>query len=201
RIVSGIIISAVFSSAYMDTFPGLCHSYRCSGFPNLIFGYFKDLSQITVRKAILFCFPQSLRSRNTASAFQKLFLFFYQLPHLLDEIRFNPGQLIKLFCRSALADRLIHDKLALAGGCMKQLQKLFFRLAVEILGKPQTITSNLQASDSLLESFFIGLANAHNLAHGAHLRSQLILHALEFFKSPAGEFDYYIVSVRYVFIQ
>ena len=72
---------------------------------------------------------------------------------------------------------------------------------MEILGKAKTELTDLQASDSFLERFFIGFTDTHNFADGTHLCTQLILYALELLKCPAREFDYHIVSVRNVFVQ
>ena len=65
----------------------------------------------------------------------------------------------------------------------------------------ETITSRLQASDSLLKRFFVGLADTHNLSYRAHLCPQLVLNTFEFFKCPAGKFDHDIITVRNVFVQ
>ncbi len=65
----------------------------------------------------------------------------------------------------------------------------------------QTIASCLQAANRFLERFFIRFSNAHHLAYSAHLGSQLVLYAFEFFKSPAGKFDYHIIAVRHILVQ
>ena len=65
----------------------------------------------------------------------------------------------------------------------------------------KTIAACLQTADSFLESLFVGLTNTHNFTDGAHLGAQLILHAFELFKGPAGEFDNHIIAVRYIFVQ
>ena len=65
----------------------------------------------------------------------------------------------------------------------------------------QAIASSLQASDSLLESFFVIFTNTHNLADSAHLSAQVIFNAFEFFKGPAGKFDYNIIAAGNVFVQ
>ena len=87
-----------------------------------------------------------------------------------------------------------------AGGDQKPHQLVLRHLMV-ILRIAQAVSSGLQTADRFLESLLIGLSDAHDLAYCTHLGSQLIFHAFEFLKSPAGKFDYHIIAVRYVFIQ
>ena len=189
RVVGGIIVSAVLRSAHMDALPGLRHADGLSGIPDLILRYFQKLCQVAVGEAVLFRLCQRFRRRHASLSFQKLFLLFHQLTHLLDEIGLDFRQLIEFFRGGAFADRLVHDELALAGGHIQHLQQLPFALLMEILGEAQAVAADLQASDGLLEGFLIGLSDAHDLAHGAHLRAQLILHALEFLKGPADRYS------------
>ena len=81
------------------------------------------------------------------------------------------------------------------------MQQLFFGFFMEILRESKTVTANLQTADGFLEGFLIIFTDTHNLANGAHLGTQLILHALELFKSPARELNYDIISVRNIAIQ
>ena len=81
------------------------------------------------------------------------------------------------------------------------MKKLVLGFGVKIFAVAQTITSNLQTADCLLESFFVGLSNAHNLSYSPHLGSQFVLHSFEFFKSPPGKFDHHIVTVWNVLVQ
>ena len=66
---------------------------------------------------------------------------------------------------------------------------------------PQTIASGFQGTDCFLECLLIILADTHDLTNGSHLGTQLILDALELFKSPACKLNYNIISVRYILIQ
>ncbi len=91
--------------------------------------------------------------------------------------------------------------MALTGRRIQPSEQFFFRQRVKILRVPQTVTSRLQRTDRLLERLLIRFADAHNLAHGAHLCAQLVLHALELLKSPACKLDHHIVAVRHIFIQ
>ena len=65
----------------------------------------------------------------------------------------------------------------------------------------QAVSAVLKGSDGLLESLLEILADAHDLAHGPHLSSQLILHALELFKGPSGKFDNHVIAVGHIFVQ
>ncbi len=132
---------------------------------------------------------------------QEVFFLLHQFLHLFDKPDLDLGEIVKFFHRGTLPQRLVHDELTVAGGSDQKLQQLFLGLFVIILRIAQPITAIFQAADSLLEGFFIGLANAHDFAHSPHLGPQLILDALEFFKGPASEFDDDIIAVRHVFIQ
>ena len=65
----------------------------------------------------------------------------------------------------------------------------------------KTVAACFQASDRFLERFLVGLSDTHDFTNCTHLGTEFIFYAFEFFKSPAGKFDYYIVTVRHVFIQ
>ena len=108
---------------------------------------------------------------------------------------------MNFFYGCTLAQSFIHDKMPFAGRSNQKLQQFFFCLLIQILRMAQSITAGFKASDGFLERFFISFADAHDFANGTHLRSELVLHAFELFKCPAGEFDDNIISVRNVFVQ
>ena len=58
-----------------------------------------------------------------------------------------------------------------------------------------------ERADRLLEGLLVGLADAHHLADGAHLRAELVYRALEFLEGPAGELHDDIVAGGGVFLQ
>ena len=91
--------------------------------------------------------------------------------------------------------------MSLARGRCQLLQQLLLGELMEILDIAETVASGLQAADSLLESFLVGLTDAHDLADRAHLRAELVLNTLELLKCPAGELDNYIVTARNVPIE
>ena len=108
---------------------------------------------------------------------------------------------MQLVNRGALAQRLVHDELALAGGVGQQVDELPQRLLVEVLGKAEAIAALLKRANGLLEGFLVGLADGHDLAHGAHLRAQTVLDALELLKGPAGELDDDVVAIGMVLVE
>ena len=65
----------------------------------------------------------------------------------------------------------------------------------------QAVAALLERADRLLEGLFVGLADAHDLANGAHLRAQFVLHTLELLECPACEFEHHVVSASNVFIE
>ena len=91
--------------------------------------------------------------------------------------------------------------MTVAGRSDQHLEKLILSLRVIILGVTQAITAGLQASDSLLEGLFVSLSNTHDFANRAHLGAKLIFYAFELLKRPAGELDYDIIPIRYIFVQ
>ena len=60
--------------------------------------------------------------------------------------------------------------------------------SVEVLGEAQPVAAVFQRADRLLEGLLVGLADAHHLADGAHLRAQLVLGALNFSKAQRENF-------------
>ena len=101
----------------------------------------------------------------------------------------------------ALQQSFIHLEMPFAGRGCQHGEKLFLGFGTEFLQAAKTVAAGLQAADGLLESFLIGFADAHDLADRAHLSAELVLHALEFLKGPAGELDDHVISVRHVFVQ
>ena len=91
--------------------------------------------------------------------------------------------------------------MTVAGWSDQHLEKLVLSLRVIILGITQAIAAGLKASDSLLEGFFVCLANTHDLANRAHLGAKPIFYAFELLKRPAGELDYDIIPIRNIFVQ
>ena len=185
----------------MHAFPGLLDTFPDSGLADVLLRHLKNLAQIFVGKSIQLRLTQHAGGGNLSFVLQKNFLFLHQLLHLLDEVMLDLGQLIQFIHRSALSQSLVHDELSLAGGIHQQLQQLLLGHLVIIFRESQSVLADLQAADGFLESFLVGLSDAHHLAHGAHLGTQLILHAFELFKGPAGKFDYHIVAARHVFVQ
>ena len=109
-----VIVSIVFCSAYMYTFPCFFHTFGDSCVTDIFFRNFQDLSQIFVRETVQFCLFQGFRSRYLTFVCQKRFLFFYQFFHLFDEIVFDLCQSKQFVYRCTFSQCFVHDKLSLA---------------------------------------------------------------------------------------
>ena len=72
---------------------------------------------------------------------------------------------------------------------------------MEILRVAKAVAAGFQTADRLLEGLLVGLTNAHDLAHGAHLRAKTVLSPFKLFKCPAGKLDDNIITARYVLVQ
>ncbi len=185
----------------MHRFPALgdAVAYACPA--DLRLRHLQQPRQIAVRETVLLGVFQHRLLRHAALQGQQCLLFFHQFLHLLYKVMFDLGQFKQLVHRGAFAQSLVHDKLPLAGGIYQHLEQLFPALFVKILGKAQAVASDLQAADGLLKSLLVGLADAHDLAHGPHLGAQLVLAVLEFFKGPPGKLDHHIVPAGHVLVQ
>ncbi len=64
---------------------------------------------------------------------------------------------------------------------------------MEITGEPQSVAADLQGANRFLEGLLVVLSDAHDLAYGPHLGAELVMHALEFLKRPAGELDHHVI--------
>ena len=205
RIVSGVVIRAVLRGADVHTFPGLGDPQRDTVVTNS--GLFKaqKLGQITIGEAILLSLrerigPRQLARMRGGESEQRLFLL-HQFGHLLDEVRLDAGQLVKLLDRNPLAQGLVHDELALTGRLSKEREKLFGRLLVEILREAQAVTAGFKRTNGLLEGFLVRFADGHHFAHSTHLGAQPVFDALELLESPTGELQHDVVTVGNVLVE
>ena len=83
---------------------------------DVVFLYAEKLRKIAVAEAVQLSLLQDIGSGQAALAGEKLFLLLHEFLHLLDEPALDLGELEQLVNRSALAQRFIHNELALAGG-------------------------------------------------------------------------------------
>ena len=200
-VVSGIIICAVRRPAHMDAFPVFFHSDGDAALPYLILRDLQNPAQIFIRKSVLFGCRKHLVRGKSAFVFKQCFFLFYQFFHLLDEPDFYLGQLMDLFHRRPLAQRLVHDKMTVAARRDQKTQQILLRHFMIIPGIAQTVASRFQTAHRFLERFLICFSDTHDFADRTHLCSQLVFHAFKFFKCPAGKFDHHIVAVRHIFVQ
>ena len=200
-IVRRIVICTIFCTTYTNRLPALCDTKSGSCLANLFFCHIEDLCQITVGKTIFFCFLKDIFFRHFSFICQKRLFFLYQFFHLLDKIMFDLCALKQFFHGSPFTKCLIHDKLTLTCRIDQHLHQFILCFLMEIFGKSQTITSDFQTADSLLECFFIIFTDTHNFADSTHLCSQLVLGIFEFFKCPSGKFNNNIISAWHIFVQ
>ena len=132
---------------------------------------------------------------------EERFLLLDELLHLLNEVVLDLREVPQLLDGRALAQRLVHDELALAGRVGEQVEQLLLRHVVEVLREAEAVAAVLEAADGLLEGFLVRLADAHDLADGAHLGAELVLGALELLKGPAGELDDDIVAAGDILVE
>ena len=117
------------------------------------------MGQIAVGKTVFFGPRQERLRQVPAPVLQNLLFQFHQFLHLLNKPGFDKGLGIEGIDAGALAQRLIHDELALAGGLVQEIQEFIQGFLMKILGEPQAVAADLQRPDGFLEGLFIGLAD------------------------------------------
>ena len=200
-VIRGIEVSAVLGTAYMDAVPGFHYADSFSCVADIVLGYFQNLAEIFVGKAVFLGLRQGFRRGHRTFELQQGFFLFHKFLHLLHEVMLHPGDVENLIHRGSFAQGFVHLEVTFGRRRAQQVQQFFLAEFVKILYMTQTVTSFFQRTDGLLECFLIILADTHNFAHGAHLGSQFIVHAFELFKSPAGKFHDNIISVGHIPVQ
>ena len=200
-VVGGEVVVRVLGAGNVHALPAGVDAVRLPGGADLVLRQVQELGKVAVGEAVLLGGEQRLAVGKRALVREQRVLLVHELLHLLEEVGLDLGQLPELRDACALAQRLIEDKLPLGGGLFQELEQLLQALFVEVLGKAQAVSSVLQGADRLLEGFFIGLADAHDLAHGAHLRAELVLGLLELLKGPSGELDDHVVAAGDVVLE
>ena len=84
---------------------------------------------------------------------------------------------------------------------MEHIHKLLLCPVCEILRSAKSVPSYLKRPYSLLEGLLIGFTDTHNLADCTHLRTELILGALELLKCPARVLDNDVITVGLIIIK
>ena len=101
----------------MHTFPGFSDAKSDARFADILFRNVHELGQVAIGKAIFFGLFKHLIRQHLAWVLvgvgEDLVLFLDQFEHLLDEVVLDFRALVDLVDRSALAQRFIHDELAL----------------------------------------------------------------------------------------
>ena len=132
---------------------------------------------------------------------EQLLLLLDQLPHLLDEVRLDVRAGVQRLGRGALAQGLVHDELALAGRLLQEIHEVRQGPSWKSLAKPRPYRPISRERIAFWKRFLVRLPDAHDLADGPHLRSQLVLHPLELLEGPAGELHHHVVPRRRVLLQ
>ena len=110
RVVSGVVVSAVLCAAHVHGIPGFGHAQGCSFRPDLVLRHIQDLAEIFVGETVLLGVDQHFVCDRTSD---EGFLLLDKLLHLLYKIVLDSSESKDLICRSALSERLIHDKIPL----------------------------------------------------------------------------------------
>ncbi len=101
----------------------------------------------------------------------------------------------------AFSKGFVHDELPLARRLCEEVHEFVKRLLVKVLCETETVAAFFHGPDGLLEGLLVCFADAHHLAHGAHLGAELVLGAREFFEIPAGELHDHVIAPGCVFIE
>ena len=172
-----------------------------AAFADGLFGNAEQLREVLVCKSVLlradeqfvgnsdspFPIPRSLFPVPSSLVLEDFFLKYNQFAHLLDEVGLDGAGVEDLLVGRALAERLVHDEVRLAGGRAQKGEKFVERLFVEVLGEAEPVAPLLKAADGLLKRLLVGLADGHDLAYGLHLGSDFVLDVAELLEGPARE--------------
>ena len=125
---------------------------------------------------------------------QDLFFQFDQLLHLREEPLVYLGGLVELVNGRAFPCRFIEHELPGGAGRPDGFHERFLRPLVVALVEAQAVAFVLEGADGFLEGFLVVLADTHHFADGAHLRSKLVVGAVELLEGPARELYDHIVA-------
>ncbi len=201
RVIGRIVVGRVFDAAHRHGVPGFGNPRRQALPADVLFLHPQNLGQVAVGKSVLLGPDQYLIGQRLAFMRQNLFFELDQFPHLLDKPLLDVGFGVQGVDGGAFAQGFIHDELPFTGGFAEQLHQFIERPGVEILDEAQAVTLFLQRPNGFLKSFLVIFSDAHDFAHGAHLRTELVGCAGEFFEIPAGELHHDVVARRRVLIQ
>ncbi len=173
--IGRIIVSSVLHAANRNRFPGL-HNPQClTPLPHLRFRYLEELGEIAIRKSILFGLNQQGIGQILPLAREQLLLEIDQFLHLLKEPGLDVGPAAQILHACTLTQRFIQQELTFAGRLTQTVENRIQTQLGKILCESKSVTARLQRPDRLVQSLFIGFANAHDLADRLHLGSQLVL--------------------------
>ncbi len=200
-VVGREVIRRVLHAADADRLPGVLHAERDAAVAEFPLGNAEQSGEVLVREPVLFRADQELIRQAAALVPENLLLQVHQFLHLPDEPFLDIGSRRQLGDIRALAQGLVHQELALAGGHGQELDQLVERFCVEVLGEAKSGPADFKRADGFLQGLFVVLADAHHFADRAHLGAEPVLDALELFESPAREFHDHVIAAGGVFVQ
>ena len=200
-IVCRVVVCTVLRTAYVYAVPCFFDAELDALISDIVFRNLEDLAEILIRESVPLGLCEHFVCRQAALEFKKCLLLVDEFLHLLDKIFLDLGDLMDFIDCCSLAESFIHNEVALTGRNHEFTEKLFLAQVIEVADMTETVASFFKRADCLLESFLVGLSDAHDFAYSAHLRAELVLDALEFLKCPSCEFDYDIIAVRHIFVE
>ncbi len=129
-----IVVSSILGSAYVNAFPCFLDTVLITLITDLIFRYFEELRQISVREAVELSLKENGFGRNSALMSLKALFFVYQFLHLCKEPALDLCKIVDLIDRSALTESFVDNELPLACRDGELKEQLFLSHIVEILG-------------------------------------------------------------------
>ena len=200
-IICRVVISTVLRTAYVYAVPCFLDAELDALISDIILRNLEDLAEILIRESVPLGLCEHFVCRKAALELKKCFLLVDEFLHLLDEIFLDLGDLMDFIDCCSLAECFIHNEVALTGRNHEFTEEFLLAQVIEVADMTETVASFFERADCFLESFLVGLSDAHDFAYSAHLRAELVLDALELLKCPSCEFDYDIIAVRNIFVE
>ncbi len=199
-VVGGVIVDGI-GAAYRHRAPGLCFAQCEALIPDLLLLDPEEATQVFVRESFFLGLHEEVTGKGSSFEGEDLLLPLHQLFHLLDKPSLYAGDLVKLVHGSPFPQGFVHDELPFRTGLRQKGEEFVQRKLVEVFGKAEAVAFYLQRADGLLKGLLVILTNAHNLAHGLHLRSELVFGFPEFLEGPPRKLDDHVISRGRILIE
>ncbi len=194
RVVGGVVVAGVLHAGDGNGEPAFLHAVGFPRFPDLVFLDVEDLGEVAVGEAVLLGLDEQVFGRDLSLVFEYLFFQLDQFFHLVKEPAVDLGRFEQFVRGRAFPDRFIEHELSGGAGRPDGLDEGFLRPGIVAFEETQTVAFVLKGADGFLEGFLVVLADTHHFANGAHLRSQLVIRAVELLEGPARELHDHIVA-------